>query len=109
MRVEFFRIAITWTNRGLKKYSELGAVKMPETLATQHFSFSNTPTVLAFSLTYMEVVTLTLELSRSVDFVCHDSGDGLLDILHPFNHLGLTHDVDILDERIVLLPERHFE
>ena len=57
----------------------------------------------------MEVVTLALELCGSVDLVGHDPGDGLLDILHPLNHLGLTHDVDILDERIILLPERHLE
>ena len=57
----------------------------------------------------MEVVTLPLEFGRCVDLVCHDPGDGLLNILHPLDHLGLTHDVDILDERIVLLPERHLE
>ena len=55
----------------------------------------------------MEVVPLPLELCRGVDLVSHDPGDGLLDILHPLNHLGLSHDVDILDERIVLLPESH--
>ena len=57
----------------------------------------------------MEVVTLALELCGSVDLVGHDPGDGFLDILHPLNHLGLTHDVDILDERIIFLPERHLE
>ena len=36
-----------------------------------------------------------------------DSGDGLFDILHPFDHLGLTHKVDIFDERVIFLPERH--
>ena len=55
----------------------------------------------------MEVVTFTLELCRSVDFVSHDPGDGLLDILHPLGHLGVAHVVDILDEGVVLLPERH--
>ena len=31
----------------------------------------------------------------------------LLDILHPLGHLGVAHVVDILDEGVVLLPERH--
>ena len=31
----------------------------------------------------------------------------LLDILHPLSHLGVAHVVDILDEGVVLLPERH--
>lgn len=55
----------------------------------------------------MEVVSLAFELCGSIDLVSHDSGDGLFHILHPFDHLGLSHDVDILDERIVLLPESH--
>ena len=55
----------------------------------------------------MEIVPLALEFSRGVDFVGHDPGDGLLNILHPLDHLGLPHDVDILDEGVVLLPERH--
>lgn len=55
----------------------------------------------------MEVVPLALELGRCVDLVSHDSVDGLLHIFHPLNHLSLPHEVDILDERIVLLPERH--
>ena len=55
----------------------------------------------------MEVVPLTLELGRSVDFVSHDPGDCLLDILHPLQHLGVAHVVDILDEVVVLLPESH--
>ena len=57
----------------------------------------------------MEVVTLPLKLSRGVDLVGHDASDGLLDILHPLNHLGLSHDVDILDEGIILLPESHLD
>ena len=57
----------------------------------------------------MEVVPLALEFCRCVDLVCHDPLDGLLHILHPFQHLLLAHVVDILDERIVLLPERHLE
>ena len=31
----------------------------------------------------------------------------LLNILHPLSHLGVAHVVDILDEGVVLLPERH--
>ena len=55
----------------------------------------------------MEVVPLALELSGGVDLVRHDPGDGLLDVLHPLQHLGVTHVVDILDEVVVLLPESH--
>lgn len=57
----------------------------------------------------MEVVSFSLEFGGGVDLVSHDPGDGLLDVLHPFDHLGLTHDVHVLDERVVLLPERHLE
>jgi hypothetical protein len=57
----------------------------------------------------MEVVSLALELSRGVDLISHDPVDGLLHILHPFHHLGLTHEVDILDKGVVLLPERHLD
>ena len=31
----------------------------------------------------------------------------LLNILHPLGHLGVAHVVDILDEGVILLPERH--
>merc|ERR1719429_320359 len=55
----------------------------------------------------MEVVPLSLELGGGVHLVGHDAGDGLLDILHPLSHLGVAHVVDILDEGVVLLPERH--
>ena len=57
--------------------------------------------------TYVKVITLPLELRGGVDFVGHDLGDGLLHVLHPLQHLGVAHVVDILDERIVLLPESH--
>jgi len=57
----------------------------------------------------MEVVPLTLELSRGVDLVGHDASDGLLNILHPLSHLLVAHVIDILDEGIVLLPEGHPE
>merc|ERR1719192_959923 len=55
----------------------------------------------------MEVVPLSLELGGGVHLVSHDACDGLLDILHPLGHLGVAHVVDILDEGVVLLPERH--
>ena len=55
----------------------------------------------------MEVVAFPLELCRCVHLVGHDSGDSLLDILHPLGHLGVAHVIDILDEGVVLLPERH--
>ena len=55
----------------------------------------------------MEVLSLTLELSRRVDPVSHDARDGLLHVLHPLSHLGVAHLVDVLDEVVVLLPERH--
>ena len=31
----------------------------------------------------------------------------LFNILHPLGHLGVAHVVDILDEGVILLPERH--
>ena len=57
----------------------------------------------------MEIVSFSLELCGCVDLVGHYARDGLLNVLHPFDHLGLAHDVHILDERVVLLPERHLE
>ena len=58
-------------------------------------------------VTYVEVVALTLKLGRGVDLVGHDARDGLLYVLHPLDHLCLAHQVDILDERVIFLPERH--
>mgnify|MGYP001223897383 CR=1 FL=1 len=55
----------------------------------------------------MEIVTFSFELSRGINLVGHDSGDGFLNILHPLGHLGVPHVVDFLDEGVVLLPERH--
>ena len=55
----------------------------------------------------MEVVTFPLELCRGVDLVGHDSGDCLLDILHPLGHLGVAHLVDLLNKLVIFLPERH--
>ena len=57
----------------------------------------------------MKVVSFSLELSRGVDLVCHDPGDVLLNVLHPLRHLLVPHVVDILDEGVVLLPERHLD
>ena len=56
---------------------------------------------------YVKIVSLALEFRRGVDFVSHDSGNGLFNVLHPLHHLGLSHNVDILDEGIIFLPERH--
>merc|ERR1719234_1594965 len=55
----------------------------------------------------MEVVPLPLELGGGVHLVRHDARDGLFYVLHPLGHLGVAHVVDILDEGVVLLPERH--
>merc|ERR1712106_47903 len=33
----------------------------------------------------------------------------LLHIFHPLSHLGVAHLVDLLDELVVFLPERHLE
>ena len=57
----------------------------------------------------MEVVPLSLELCRRVHLVGHDPRDGLLDVLHPLEHLLVAHVVDILDEMVVLLPESHLD
>ena len=56
----------------------------------------------------MEVVPLSLELCRCVHLVGHDPRNGLLDVLHPLKHLLVAHVIDIFDEVVVLLPERHF-
>merc|ERR1719508_141763 len=57
----------------------------------------------------VEAVPLSLELSRGVDFVSHDPRDGLLHVLHPLDHLEVTHIVHLLDKGVVLLPECHLE
>merc|ERR1719192_907262 len=57
----------------------------------------------------LEVIPLPLELSRGVDLVSHDASDGLLNILHPLGHLAVAHLVDLLDELVVFLPERHLK
>ena len=55
----------------------------------------------------MEVVSLPFEFSGGVDFVSHDTGDGLLNVLHPLGHLAVAHLIDLFDELVVFLPERH--
>ena len=57
----------------------------------------------------MKVVSFSLELGGGVDLVCHDPGDVLLNVLHPLRHLLVPHVVHILDEGVVLLPERHLD
>ena len=59
--------------------------------------------------TYMEVISFTFEFSRCIYFICHDSGNGFFNIFHPFNHFSLAHEIDIFDERVILLPESHFD
>ena len=56
---------------------------------------------------HMECVPLSLELGGGVDLVRHDPPDGLVHVVHPFGHSGESHVIDLLDELIVLLPERH--
>merc|ERR1719334_605525 len=55
----------------------------------------------------IECVSFSLELRRCVDFISHNSGNGFLNIFHPFSHLQMPHLIHLLDEGIVLLPERH--
>ena len=57
----------------------------------------------------MKVVSLPLEFGRGVDLIGHDPGDGFLNIFHPLGHFGVPHVVHLLDELVILLPERHFE
>ena len=56
---------------------------------------------------HMECVPLSLELGGGVNLVRHDPPDGLVHVVHPFGHSGESHVIDLLDELIVLLPERH--
>lgn len=41
------------------------------------------------------------------DILCSLPWNRLFYVFYPLNHLGLPHNVDILDEGIILLPERH--
>ena len=53
----------------------------------------------------------TFEVEMNVIFkmncVCFLKTTDLFNILHPLGHLGVAHVVDILDEGVILLPERH--
>merc|ERR1719270_902657 len=57
----------------------------------------------------IECVSFSLEFRRCVDFISHDSGNGFFNILHPLSHLHVSHIIHLLDEGIVLLPERHLD
>ena len=57
---------------------------------------------------YIESVSFSFELRGGVDLVSHDARDGLLHVLHPLGHLHVPHVVHLLDELVILLPERHF-
>ena len=57
----------------------------------------------------LEVIPLPLELSRGVDLVSHDASDGLLNVLHPLGHFAVAHLIDLLNELVVFLPERHLK
>ena len=59
--------------------------------------------------THVKCVPLSLELGGGVDLVCHDPADGLVHVVHPLRHPGESHVIDLLDELIVFLPERHRE
>ena len=58
---------------------------------------------------YMEVVSFAFEFSWGVNLVSHNSRDGFFYIFHPLDHFGLAHKVDIFDERVIFLPERHID
>ena len=60
-------------------------------------------------ISYMEVVSFTLEFSWGVNLISHDSGDSFFNILHPLDHFGLAHKVDILNKRVIFLPKCHVE
>ena len=57
--------------------------------------------------THVECVSFSLELRGGVDLVSHDASDGLLNVLHPLGHLAVAHLIDLFDELVVFLPERH--
>ena len=78
-------------------------------------------------LFHLEVIPFPLELGGGVDLVSHDARDSLwkvvlqlnmffwlyliyfLNIFHPLGHLAVAHLIDLFDELIVFLPERHPE
>ena len=55
----------------------------------------------------MEVVPLSLELSRGVDLAGTDFLYGHLNIVHPLHHLAVSGVVHLPNKGVVLLPERH--
>ena len=59
--------------------------------------------------THMEVVLLPLELSAGVDAGGAHLLYGHLHVVHPLDHLGVAGVIHLLDEGVVLLPERHRE
>ena len=56
---------------------------------------------------HVKVVLLSLELGRCVYPGGAHFRDGHLHIVHPLDHLGIASVVDLLDEGVILLPERH--
>lgn len=60
-----------------------------------------------FNFLNLKVILLPLELRGGVDLAGADLLDGHLDVVHPLHHLGVPGVVHLLDEPVVLLPERH--
>ena len=58
---------------------------------------------------HVKCVPLSLELGGGVDLVGHDPPNGLVHVVHPLGHPGQSHVIHLLDELIVLLPERHLD
>ena len=58
-------------------------------------------------ISHVEVVLLAFELCRRVDPGGAHLLDGHLHVVHPLHHLGVAGVVHLLDEGVVLLPERH--
>ena len=58
-------------------------------------------------ISHVEVVLLALKLGRGVDPGGAHLLNGHLHVVHPLDHLCVASVVDLLDEGVVLLPERH--
>ena len=58
-------------------------------------------------ISHVEVVLLAFELCRRVDPGGAHLLDRHLNVVHPLDHLGVASVIDLLDEGVVLLPERH--
>lgn len=89
--------------------SSLGPLRCAGTLAALHYT-----TIERLSTgrrhtrgTYSEGVLDDLELLGGVLSVGHHFADDGLDVVHPFQVLGTTEVIHLLDEAVVLLPERH--